>query len=108
MLTAFRRWMQAGQDAPALSGGGAAQQRELAETVAGFAAELMRVDLQVRPEERAVADALTEAGIELRVSEGQLLAVPDAVRTCTSLLVSIIFCRPRVTDSRIVLNDASR
>lgn len=32
-------------------------------------------------EERAVADALTEAGIELRVSEGQLLAVPDAVRT---------------------------
>ncbi len=32
-------------------------------------------------EERAVADALTEAGVALRVSEGQLLAVPDAVRT---------------------------
>lgn len=86
MLTAFRRWMQAGQDAPALSGGGAAQQRELAETVAGFAAELMRVDLQVRPEERAVAAKVLAPlfALEPQTIDGLLAKAGDRSRRFAS------------------------
>ncbi len=54
MLKALKRWMEAGHDA-ACSPSTATAQHELLEAAAGLAAELMRVDLQERPEERAVA-----------------------------------------------------
>jgi uncharacterized tellurite resistance protein B-like protein len=54
MLKALKRWMEASQDASVLPGAAVAQ-RELLAAAAGLVAELMRVDLQERPEERAVA-----------------------------------------------------